>query len=1342
MRYPKWLLITVIALLAINLLFYALWYALDIRDTLETKLEAILSKALNGTLVIGKLSFNERLITANNITFNDLKADIRINIKQVQVRYNLLRVFSSGFKFRKVIKDVVVYEPDIYFRYQIKSPSHKKRKAIPDITPYFDGASIKQGKLHIVFQAVVNDTLQILAEEKLSHVDAVATNRKKTSISASALTNNNGSVKATASLENGVVSFVAVEVEKYKPYNIRISGFKDLSTELSIIGTFRQKDITTEPEVDINSILWNTTAGYDKFSLVAPYIHINGNQNTLNFAIRESKVNTNRFSASGKIRNVLRQPYISCLLDVPAIDLGDFSPLLDGYGKGNLQIEGKFPTLTASGDIEIPEFEIGKEKMSALEIKATYNDKIITASTNVFRWRNQSSELTGSFDFSRMRATTHFATEPTQANSDLNITADVSVNLDLSDKQAKAVFDIENLSLINSYFALKDFSGVINLKNPKGLNKNFQYDTILENTHGIKLYSSGNLSDSNITATINMNKVQIDEYLTYFNKHDFPMGLSGIINASLNKSMVRGNLDLSAEAMPPYFINCDINSEFAFDIETSSGSASLNTANASAKGIPFALSLNTMIERNILKLSNLSLDEAIYASGAINLKNLYETELWIKADSVNIEKYWNILSPNKPSPIEANFSMELNYNSGLNNQVSGFINCDSLLIENVKPVHAILSISCSADKLILNGYGRTGDKNLVMLDGYIAVKPEMVLYARGTSNNLDLKQVIIGSPLSGLINGFIDWKLSLPSNKALQAFSCNLSGYKIVIDEIPIDSLNVVAAQTDEMFKISRLYLHTKDFVSISGKGALDYNILTNTYTGGNQQLGFEIEGDALRFLKTYVPYFETARGNISSHLTIGADENGINIRNGYILMANGVIKMRDQVNPFDNIALKASITDNVLIIDTLTCRIGNGKLYVRNEIASADDNFYIGPLNLGYFQFNTNNQDIQASIPGYLPPDTYISAIIRGQNTKYATVKGPFDDMEISGEVIATNGSAVYPANTKNILQLVNVFQRKLPSEALPLTFTLDLLVKVDNNVHYVTYPADLTIEPGSFLRLIYDGSMWSAQEADFSSEEGTLDFYGTIFDVDFVKIEINSKRSVLSVNGRFTKKADDGTLIILTVTTNPQKGDDFFNQLEFKLSSDNPQDVSQTQILSRLRYNKRMDDLTPFQRQTILQDEAMQLVSTSVNTTYVSQFLNPIENKIRTLLKLDSFSITTGFVQNLFVEFASQKEPGTSNTQQNNLNADILQFSSSVFLNNLSISLGKYLGNDVLLDYEIRLQETTDLAKKTKLDLYQNASLRLNLPWELRLSYTFGIRPARESNSHELMLQRSFRF
>jgi hypothetical protein len=302
--------------------------------------------------------------------------------------------------------------------------------------------------------------------------------------------------------------------------------------------------------------------------------------------------------------------------------------------------------------------------------------------------------------------------------------------------------------------------------------------------------------------------------------------------------------------------------------------------------------------------------------------------------------------------------------------------------------------------------------------------------------------------------------------------------------------------------------------------------------------------------------------------------------------------------------------------------------------------------------------------------------------------------------------------------------------------------MIIIKDNVHYVTYPANLRCLPESFLHLTYDGNMWNASEAEFQSEQGTLDFYGSIFDVEFVKLVINLQQQITALNGTFIRKAPDGTLVTLSVTTNLQKTGDLFNQLEFTLTSDNPDDRTPIQILSRLRYNRNMDELTPEQQQSLLQDEAMQVIGTSVSTTYISQWLSPVENSIRKFLRLDNFSITTGFIQNLYLQYRTKSSESASFSNPNNLNSDIMQFSSSVLLNNLSLSMGKYLGKGMFLDYQVQMQETTDLAKKTKLVFYHNTSLRYNLPWKLRLSYTYSIKPLRESNSHEIMIQRSFRF
>ena len=87
-------------------------------------------------------------------------------------------------------------------------------------------------------------------------------------------------------------------------------------------------------------------------------------------------------------------------------------------------------------------------------------------------------------------------------------------------------------------------------------------------------------------------------------------------------------------------------------------------------------------------------------------------------------------------------------------------------------------------------------------------------------------------------------------------------------------------------------------------------------------------------------------------------------------------------------------------------------------------------------------------------------------------------------------------------------------------------------------------------------------------------------------------------------------------------------------------------------------------------------------------------------------------------------------------------MQFSSSILLNNFSVSTSKYLGRKVFVDYRFGLQEASDLANNTKLLIQHDTSLRVNLPYQFKIAYTFSYEPVDKQITHQVMLQRSFRF
>ena len=105
------------------------------------------------------------------------------------------------------------------------------------------------------------------------------------------------------------------------------------------------------------------------------------------------------------------------------------------------------------------------------------------------------------------------------------------------------------------------------------------------------------------------------------------------------------------------------------------------------------------------------------------------------------------------------------------------------------------------------------------------------------------------------------------------------------------------------------------------------------------------------------------------------------------------------------------------------------------------------------------------------------------------------------------------------------------------------------------------------------------------------------------------------------------------------------------------------------------------------------MSLISDNLNTQLVSAMFYPLENQIRRIFRLDGFSINTGFIQNLFSEYSNDPDKLAQYMDLEHLMSDIAQFSSTILLNNLSISASKYLARMVYLEYTLGLQEATDL-------------------------------------------------
>jgi hypothetical protein len=291
-------------------------------------------------------------------------------------------------------------------------------------------------------------------------------------------------------------------------------------------------------------------------------------------------------------------------------------------------------------------------------------------------------------------------------------------------------------------------------------------------------------------------------------------------------------------------------------------------------------------------------------------------------------------------------------------------------------------------------------------------------------------------------------------------------------------------------------------------------------------------------------------------------------------------------------------------------------------------------------------------------------------------------------------------------------------------------------DNVRYATYPANFESEPGSYLRLTYTDD-WHTPDIDIRSHKGTFDIFGASFSVNEVRVSQDPINNQTQLSAKLYHKVQDGSTVNLDIV--PMEGmPNTLENMEIRLTSDTGE-TSVLDILSKLRYGRSADQISQAEQQAILQDEAVELAGVQLESSLITPFISPLENLIRRKSGLDFFYVKPGFVRNLIFSYTGYQ--GETDPMSWGSQSEMLQFGAGILLNNLSVNAGKYATRKLFFDYNMLVQETTDIKSK-KLVVNHGFTARYDLPYSFKLGYTYQIDRVKENNSHEIMLERSFRF
>ncbi|MFO7895482.1 MAG: hypothetical protein R6U84_00930, partial [Candidatus Cloacimonadales bacterium] len=857
-------------------------------------------------------------------------------------------------------------------------------------------------------------------------------------------------------------------------------------------------------------------------------------------------------------------------------------------------------------------------------------------------------------------------------------------------------------------------------------------------TNDISLQLETDLQAENILGSLDFNRFDLNRY---FQKYDLPR-LSG--NFLFQKDSAEIWIDSALRIFDQDFGKLDgrLITKAQVDLEAETIKLNFDTDKTKFNYEPFKINLAAAGTFEKIQTTKFLINDEINLNLWVDRADSLTYGAKVEADSVQLYNYLKyVMHSYTANQISGNLDLNLNYDSSYQNSIMGNAKLSDFSYDEMEKLQAEMSFSGNPQALDLEQFQiRHANKTLLDIGGKLSANPDFNVELTGKVTAFDPSEIIPDSPLQGEIFADLAYRYATDSSQ----FDLDLSAEDLTVSQQKIDSFDLSVTQYPQILEIKKLSAFTKNRFELLGGGKVNYNFLTSTAYPDSHSFDLNFSGDLFRMLARELDFIKSGRSRSSIDLKLGIAENGFSVKSGKIKIDQAYLDIANQLLPLDKVDILLNFSDNIMDIEEFNFRFGEGRLYVDNEIGETD-NFVLGMLNLGKFKVHTSASGILSHIPGFMPSNSFAKIEISGRDQKDLLISGPFEDTKILGNVILSNGDAIFPPDTENVMKLFTrmrsnadakkpVFEAETEKKDLP--FTLDLIIDLQENVRYVTYPANLKISSDSFLRLKYSAGEFKIPEALFICEEGSANIFGTQMRTDFLKIQINEYQQGVEIVGNFYKQAADGTIITFEIFDDSSAQEKM--NLQFQLISDNASDGI-LDILSLLRYGRRVDDIAEGQKKTLLQDEVVNIIGVGLESALLDPLISPVENWIRNTLRLDFFYLSTDLVQNVVSTFISSSDEQLLLT--NEPGQDFNSFAYDDFLDNLSINAGKYLTRRLFADYEARIEKSYDLNYRTRTGVYQFYSLRYDLPLKFRLIYQYNLQPFDE-DSHQITLEKSFRF
>lgn len=1091
MKKHKWLIIVVSLLIFVNLLFLIIVKSGYLSNYVETRFISTLEENLNADVSYGVFSFNERQLSIHNLSMFTADSVLTAHIGSIRADYNIWDIILHGVSRNGLIDKIEINEPviSLLIKQAEKNEDNSKKKS----ETTFDPKNIDLKPVFMIKEAAINNgsfEIEYLSKEaslkqKLTDLNMNLNGEKSKTVEMSAMTSK-GSIAVATELRTKSIDYAELIIRNFTLDSLVIDKVDDLQAGISARIRYEDESITYSGE------LRNLSTEVMTYKISTDKIGFTGVNDSVRIASPHISVNDDMIRFNASLKDILSdERTVDADVDCK-VTLDQFYKDLSGTCEAQFKVNGKILNPHASFDILLPETKYQSHIVKDLSLSGTYTDNIVDFNLNNIEYLgnkltgNGSANINGDFNIDITGKSLAYSQDGTDVKSN------IKASFAFIDKKMEGYAKLSNLAIRNETVDVKNLTGTAQIKND--IAKVNLITRTRRTYEKFECKAEYNIKDQSYKGNIDLKRFGLNDVLAKKISQLNP-SFNGQIEFMGSKQKI--DVQTKIRFYDKSFGKLDgyLDSRIALDFLRKSSLITLRTNNAKYNYESFDINLMARGNLDSLRSVRCKINRDISIDFKVVLNEAKRLAFKIKAKRLPLNKYLRYVDSSTSAKNTFGIvSTELTFDSAKRNAVNGKITIENLNFDGDKFGSFGFKISGRQDSLrihniSLKGVGRstfTGDVTLDATKGKLkAADLEM--------NKLDLSYILLNNEdFKGRMTG----KLSFSESN--NTFSLRMNAEDLSIISYPVDNVKIDVQQRTRKLIINEFFVKNS-YNNLRVTGSLDHNFIDNKTWGNREKLLVAYNGDLMRTLSDNIPPLHHGRSKSSAFIEVGVKEDNITLLRGEIKIEDGLVEIDDQPTDITELFSNIIIVNDTLKINRFDFLMGSGRVHIFNTDWGTNNQLAINNLQLGNIRIYTDPEGILVHIPDFMPNKRIVNVVVKGRNSDHFEINGPFDDMKITGDVVVSNGDFIFPAGVKSLVNLINqkntMNAAQAKEEMANLPFKLDLTARIGKQIRYVTHPANVTMDQGGYLNVVYDDSEFIVKEAHFSSEKGTLDMFGTTF-------------------------------------------------------------------------------------------------------------------------------------------------------------------------------------------------------------------------------------------------------